>query len=136
MLPSIAFTIISVTNTTLTALITLFIIIILLIHLHHKRTATIILTTNTYVGILAFSIVLLSTRIDVLKADVLGMSVLNDRPLVACQFQGFLLYERFGCCYSSFVLQAIYRLLRVLYPRRLFLQVRTSIKYGELFQHT
>ncbi|CAF1378806.1 unnamed protein product [Adineta ricciae] len=110
------------TNTTLTALITLFIIVILLVHLQHKRTVTMLLTTNTYMGILAFSIVLLSTSIDVLKADVLGMSVLSEKSLVACQFQGFLIYERFGCCYSSFVLQAIYRLLRVLYPRRLFLQ--------------
>ncbi|CAF1375622.1 unnamed protein product [Adineta ricciae] len=129
MLPSIAFTIIWMTNTTLTALITLFIIVVLLIHLYHKRTVAMLLTTNTYVGILTFSIVLLSTSIDIFKADVLGMSVLIDKPLVACQFQGFLLYERCGCCYSSFVLQAIYRLLRVLYPRRLFLQ---SYKFNSI----
>ena len=128
MLPSIAFTIITVTNTALTALIALFIIAILLIHLHYKRTVAMLLTTNTYVGIFVFCIVLLSTDIDVLKADIFGMDALNGKPLVACQFQGFLIYESFGCCYSSFVLQAFYRLLRVLYPRRLFLQVCISLE--------
>ncbi|UJR19874.1 hypothetical protein I4U23_023007 [Adineta vaga] len=122
MLSSIAFTIVSVTSTSLTVLITLPIIIILSIHLRHERTAAILLPINTYVGILTFSIVFLSTNVNVLKGDLFGMAVLTGDELTKCQFQGFLIYERFGCCYLSFVLQAIYRLTRVLYPKRIFFQ--------------
>ncbi|UJR12848.1 hypothetical protein I4U23_017022 [Adineta vaga] len=56
------------------------------------------------------------------EKDLFGRDILTNHELTACQFQGFLIYERFGCCYLSFVLQAVFRLLKVLYPKRIFFQ--------------
>ncbi|CAF1547636.1 unnamed protein product [Adineta ricciae] len=122
MLSSIAFTIISIASTSFTILITLPIIIILYIRLHRERVTVILLSTNTYMGLLTFSIILLSTNINVLRADLSETSLVNTGGLTACQLLGFLVYERFGCCYSSFVLQALSRLLKVLYPKGTILQ--------------
>ncbi len=71
------------------------------------------------------SVAVLSATISVLKADLYGIPTLTDNELTGCRFQGFLIYETFGCCYMSFVLQAIYRLTKVLYPKYKFLQVYT-----------
>ena len=72
----------------------------------------------------AFSATLLSTTINVLRADLYGVAVLNDLNMTGCRFQGMLLFETFGCCNISFVLQAIYRFVRVIYARHKYLQVR------------
>ena len=123
---SIAFTLVTLTGSLFTILITLTMFIILVRHLRRDRDVGLLLILNTYVTMFVFSAVLLSTNINVLRADLYGIAVLNDLNMVGCRLQGFLLAETFGCCYMSFVLQALYRLVRVLYPKRKLLQVCSS----------
>ncbi|CAF4384217.1 unnamed protein product, partial [Rotaria sordida] len=65
---------------------------------------------------------MLSETIIVLKTDLYGTVDLIDKQSIGCRFLGFLAYETFGCCYMSLVLQAFYRLIRVVYSKYKFLQ--------------
>ncbi|CAF2600772.1 unnamed protein product [Rotaria sp. Silwood2] len=69
-----------------------------------------------------FSLVILLETINVFKVDFYGTATLTDKELITCRFLGFLTYETFGCCYMTFVLQAFYRLTRVVYSKYKFLQ--------------
>ncbi|CAF3881941.1 unnamed protein product [Rotaria sp. Silwood1] len=46
----------------------------------------------------------------------------TNKQLFECQLLGFLTYETGGCFYMSFVLQAFYRLIRVVYTKHKFLR--------------
>ncbi|CAF2807814.1 unnamed protein product [Rotaria sp. Silwood2] len=72
---------------------------------------------------IVFSLVPLSATINVHKADLYGIASLTDQQLIECRFHGFLTFETFGCCYMTFVLQAFYRLTRVVYSKYRFLQL-------------
>jgi hypothetical protein len=94
-----------------------------IVTLQRQQTVSFILITNTYAAIVAFSVVLLSVTINVLKAHLYGIINLSNNQLMSCRVQGFLIYETFDCCYMSFVHQALYRFTRVSYARYKFLQV-------------
>ena len=121
---NIAFTIVTLIGSSLTLLVTLTLIVIIVRHLQQERDVSLLLILNTYVTILAFSVVLLSTTITVLRADLYGVEFLNNFDMSGCRLQGYLLYEIFCCCYMSFVLQALYRLIRVIHAKHRQLQVR------------
>ena len=121
---TIAFTFATLLSTTLNVLITLTLIVTMIRHLRHERDVSLLLILNTYITVFAYSAVLLSTTINVLRADLYGVAVLDHLNLAGCQFQGFLHFALTGCCYMSFVLQALYRLARVVYAKHKFLQVR------------
>ena len=121
---SIAFTFVTVICTSITLVITLTLIVIIGSSLRRDRDVSLLLIFNTYVTIAILSLVLVTTRINVLRADFDDAPVLNDLDTTACRFHGFMLYETFCCCYMSFVLQALYRLIRVIYAKYKFLQVR------------
>jgi hypothetical protein len=123
MLSNVTFTFITLFSSILTILIALILLIILLFQLQQQRDVSLLLITNTYAGMIVFSVVLLSATINVFKADLYGFTDLTESELTGCRFQGFLLYETFGCFYMTFVLQALYSLIRVIYPRHRFLQV-------------
>ena len=123
MQPAIAFTYVTLLGSSLTLVITFVLLVLMFLHLRRERDVALLLTSNTYLTIFAFSAVLFSTTINVLRADLSGAAILDDLNMVGCHFQGFLLFETFGCCYMSFVLQAFYRLTRVIYPKLRFLQV-------------
>ena len=123
---SIAFTLVTLTGCIFTNLMTLAMIIILVRHLRRDRDVGLLLILNTYVIMFVFTVVLLSMTVNVLRADLYGVDVLNDLNMVGCRLQGFLLAETFGCYYMSFVLQALYRLIRVVYAKHKFLQVYDS----------
>ena len=123
MLSSITFTFITLFSSSLTILIALIVFIILSFHLRQQRDVALLLVANTYAAMLVFSVVVLSISIGVLKADLNGFSNHTGSELTACRFQGFLTYQAFGCFYMTFVLQAFYRLTRVIYAKHKFLQV-------------
>lgn len=123
MASSILFTFITVFSSSFAIFIAIILLIILLIHLQKRQDVSILLVTNTYAVIIVFASVVLSANINVLKADLYGTHNLTDDELTGCRFRGFLIYETFGCCYMSFVLQAFYRLTRVIYAKHKFLQV-------------
>lgn len=123
MLPSVAFTIISILSSSLALIVTFLSIIIFLIHLRHTRDVVILHLTNTYITIFLFSVVAMNIFIKVLRADLYGFDGLSDVELERCRMEGFLMFVSFGLCYLSFVLQAVYRLLRVIHPRHKLFQV-------------
>ena len=137
MQPAIAFTCVTLLGSSFTLVTTFVILFVMFLHLRRERDVALLLTLNTYLTIFAFSLVLLSVAVNVLRADLFGVAILDDLNMTGCRFQGFLLFETFGCCYMSFVLQAFYRLTRVIYPRRKFLQVcpctRIHIPYFRAF---
>lgn len=128
MLSNITFTLITLISSSLTILIAVILLILLFIYLRKKQDVPLLLITNTYTAMIGFSIFVLSANINVLKADLYGNINLTDNELIGCRFRGFLIYETFGCCYVSFVLQALYRLTRVIYARHRFLQVNIYLK--------
>ena len=119
----IAFTFITLVSCSFTVLIALTLVFIMIIHLRHKHDVSLLLVTNTYAAMGVFALMVLSTSINVAKADFYGNLTLTDEELIGCQFQGFLIYETFGCFYMSFVLQAFYRLTKVTCTKHKFLQV-------------
>ena len=123
MQPAIGFTFTALLASSLTLVSTLAILVPMFLHLRRERDVALLLIFNTYLTVFAFSLVLLSTTVNVLRADLFGVAILSDLNTTGCRFQGLLLFETFGCCYLSFVLQAFYRLTRVIYPKRKFLQV-------------
>ncbi|CAF4818589.1 unnamed protein product [Rotaria sp. Silwood1] len=52
----------------------------------------------------------------------------TNKQLFECQLLGFLTYETGGCFYMSFVLQAFYRLIRVVYTKHKFLRAPQSLR--------
>jgi hypothetical protein len=127
MLSNITFTFVTLFSSSLSIVIALILFIILVIHLRRQHDVSLLLVANTYAAMFAFSVVVLSATVNILKADLYGSTRLNENELTRCRFQGFLIYETFGCCYMSFVLQAIYRLTRVIYAKQRFLQVRSLL---------
>ena len=124
---TIAFTFVSLLCSSLTVLITVTLMVIIIRHLLRERDVSLLLILNTYLTMFAFSVTLLSTTINVLRADLHGVAILSDLNMAGCRFQGFLHFEFTGCCYMSFVLQALYRLARVVYAKHKFLQVRSQL---------
>ena len=129
---NIAFTFIALIGSTLGVITTLVILVIMILHLRRERDVALLLIANTYLTLFAFSIFLFSTSIHVLRADLFGVAILDDGNMGGCRFQGFMLYVTCGCCNTSFVLQAFYRLARVIYPKRKFLQVCPSTTFTVL----
>ncbi|CAF3534359.1 unnamed protein product, partial [Rotaria sp. Silwood2] len=79
--------------------------------------------TNTYAAMLVFSLMILSQTTNAVKADLFGSdSLIVDKQSNGCRLLGFFTYETFGCFYMTFVLQAFYRLTRVVYSKHRFLQ--------------
>ncbi|CAF3239430.1 unnamed protein product [Rotaria sp. Silwood2] len=118
MLFNIILTFIILISSSLTTLIAFTLLFILVIHLSQKKDVALLLATNTYAAMIAFSLIFLSQALIALKADLYGI----DKKLIGCQVLGFLTYETFGCLYMTFVLQAFYRLTRVVYTKYKFLQ--------------
>jgi hypothetical protein len=131
MQPAVAFTCVTLLGSSLTLVTTLVILVLMFLHLRRERDVALLLTFNTYLTIFAFSLVLLSVAINVLRADLFGVAILGDLNMTGCHFQGFLLFETFGCCYMSFVLQAFYRLARLLLATAalLILPIRLLLRY-------
>jgi hypothetical protein len=123
MLSSVTFTFITLLSSSLTVLIALILLIILLVQLKQQRDVSLLFITNTYAAMIVFAVVVLSATVNVLDADLHGFTNLTESELTGCRFRGFLIYEAFGCFYMTFVLQALYRLIRVIYPRNRILQV-------------
>ncbi|CAF3995968.1 unnamed protein product [Rotaria sordida] len=71
---------------------------------------------------LAFSLMILLLTINTLKGDLYGIDSLTNKKSIECRILNFLSYETFGCFYMSCVLQAFYRLTRVVYTKYKFLQ--------------
>ena len=122
----IIFTFVTLISASLALLITCPLIIVMINHLRKKHDVVLLLMTNTYITILAHSLILLLVYINVLRADLYGPFHANISNSATCHFQGFLLYVTFGWCYLSFILQAFYRFARVLYARRKIFQVCIS----------
>ena len=124
---SIAFTLVNLICSCLTLLFTSSLILVIALHLRRERDAPLLLILNTYLAMFAFSVVLLSTNINVLRADLYGVAVLNDLNMGGCRLQSFLLVGTCTCCNMSFVLQALYRFMRVIYAKHRLLQVSSLL---------
>lgn len=122
----IIFTLISLVSTSLAILIIGPLIVVMLNHLRRKHDVVLLLVANTYMTMLAHSLILLPVYIHILRADLYGSDNTNISDSSECRLLGFLLFVTFGWCYMSFVVQAFYRFTRVLYPRRKFFQVCIS----------
>ena len=130
MLSNIIFTCTTLISCILAILISITIFFILILHIKEKHDVPLLLTANTYIAMVVFSIVVLSENIFVLKMDLYGLTSISVKDWTGCGFLRFLTYERYGCFYMSFVLQALYRLTRVVYTKYKFLQV---CKFQEKF---
>ena len=123
MTATIAFTLISLISASLAIAITSVSLVLLVIHLRRTRDVVLLLLTNTYVTIFLFSLLVILINAKVIVADLYGFAGLNDSELVTCQVVGFVIFLTFGLCYMSFLVQALYRFTRVIYPKHRFLQV-------------
>ena len=123
MFPAILFTMISTICSSFALIITFCSIITFVVHLRNTRDVVVLHLTNTYVTIFMFSVVAMNIFIKVLRADLYGFNGLNQIELERCRIEGFMMFLSFGLCYMSFVLQAVHRLFRVIYPKHKFLQV-------------
>lgn len=119
----ILFTFVSSISSILTITVSTVFFIVLLRHIHRERDVSLLLIMNTYMSMIVFGCVVLSSTVNVLQADLFGMKNLTESELVGCRFRGFMIYETFGCFNMTFVLQAIFRLTRVIYAKYRFLQV-------------
>lgn len=127
MLPNIAFTFITLISAILAVVISLTLFIILILRLKRRKDVPILLAANTYAAMVIFSLVILSENTFVLRIDLYDSASLNSKYWMGCSFLGFFTYERYGCCYMTFVLQALHRLVRVVYTKYKFLQVSKTI---------
>lgn len=119
----ILFTFVILISSSLIIIVAIVLLIVLLRYLHRQRDVSLLLITNTYISMIVFACVVLSTIVNVLQADLFGMKNLSQSELIGCRFRGLMIYETFGCFNMTFVLQAIYRLTRVIYAKHKFLQV-------------
>ena len=100
--------------------------LILAVRLLKNRDVGLLLLANTYASIFAFSAMGLFVAVKVMKADIYGSTRPTTDEIVTCRLQSFFLYELFGCSYATFILQATYRLARVVYAKHKRLQVRIA----------
>ncbi|CAF1077022.1 unnamed protein product [Adineta ricciae] len=122
MLPSVAFTLVTMISSGLALLITFMMLIMMFVYLRSNRDIAFLLMINTYIAMFVFSFLVFYVNIYVFKSDLYGFSDLDTSHLNTCLLQGFLIYVAFACCYMSFVLQAFYRFTRVVYPKQRIFQ--------------
>ena len=77
MQPAIGFTFTALLASSLTLVSTLAILVPMFLHLRRERDVALLLIFNTYLTIFAFSLVLLSTTVNVLRADLFGEAILR-----------------------------------------------------------
>ena len=92
-------------------------------HLRRNRDVVLLLMTNTYIAMFAYSFIVFVININVLQADLSGSINVSTSNSSECRFQGFLQYATIGCCYMSFVLQASYRFTRIIYTKQKIFRV-------------
>ncbi len=95
---------------------TFFLLIILIDKTCH--TVLMMLTANSYLAKLIYGSDLLSVAVFTLHNDLKQIQYQDS----LCSFRGYLGYAAYGIMNYSFLLQAFYRYVTVVYPRHLFLQ--------------
>jgi len=85
-----------------------------------------LLVVNSCLSVFMFGCRMISLSIFTLINDVKEIELKDS----LCNFRGYFCYVTAGLLDSSFLLQAVYRYICVIYPNRLFIQ---SIKFQSLF---
>ena len=119
-LPAFILNIIALSNSFITTLICLIILIILILGRFYKKDVHLLLCTNTYVSILAYSLASGSLYIDTLRGDI--QSKYEMKSLSLCRIRGSLVLALFSAIFGAFSLQAFFRLCRVTYGQHKNLQ--------------
>lgn len=83
-----------------------------------KSNIPLILTCNTYLTSLTSSVIILRTVIETMMG-ILNYPIFYEGWI--CQINGYLIYVAIGNVFYSYVLQAIFRLFRVVFYRQRFL---------------
>lgn len=120
---TIIFTFVTLISSNLTIIVSIILFVAISKYLQRQRDVSLLLIANTYISMIVFASVVLSSIVNVLQADLSQTKNLTQTELIGCRFRGFMIYETFGCFNMTFVLQAVFRLTRVLYPKHKFLQV-------------
>ncbi len=112
--------IITLSNSCITSFICLIILIILIFRCFHMKDAHVLLCTNTYISILAYSLVSGSLYIDALRGDIQVTDEIKNITL--CRIRGSIVLALFSAIFGAFCLQASFRLCRIVYRQHRALQ--------------
>ncbi|CAF1412856.1 unnamed protein product [Adineta ricciae] len=113
-------TIISLVHGSITLIVCCTVVIGIAYHYYHyhrrmKRTekVTLMLSANIYIFMLIFMVILIANNAETLIGDMYGVDFSINRSL--CIFKGYFIVSICCATYSSFVIQAFYRLCRIVY---------------------
>ncbi|CAF0950734.1 unnamed protein product [Adineta ricciae] len=108
-------------NTFITSFICLVILITLVCRVALRKDVHLLLCTNTYVAILAYSLASGSLYIDALRGDVqMFADGLNDSLM--CQIRGSVVLALLSAIFGAFCLLAFFRLCRIVHRQKQFFQ--------------
>ena len=112
--------IITLSSTSITILICLIILLILISTRAYKKDVHLLLCTNTYLSILAYSLTSGSLYIDTLRGDL--QANYEVKYMVLCRIRGLLVLAFLSTIFGAFSLQAFFRLCRIVYRQHRRLQ--------------
>jgi hypothetical protein len=121
----------SLLNTIVATIISLFIIVYIVIiymskkHLKKSFHVSLVLTCNTSLSVICFSITLSLMSLASIGGDHNIIS-LNQMVFSVCHFRGFLNYIFITSLYLSYVLQAVYRFFRIVYHKHKYLRTLST----------
>ncbi|CAF1459645.1 unnamed protein product [Adineta ricciae] len=119
--PAVILNTVTLINTCITSFICLIILFMLICRLAFRKDVHLLLCTNTYVAILAYSLASGSLYIDALRGDIqMFADGLNDS--LTCQIRGSVVLALLAAIFGAFCLLAFFRLCRVVHRQKQFFQ--------------
>jgi hypothetical protein len=128
-----AFAITSLTLASCGVVFAMVTMILLLINLIRNRDVALLLLLNSYFTILLFCCVSIAVFSRVCRIYNYGITLMKDDELSPCRLEGFLIFLSGGLYHLSFFIQSMYRLLRIIYAKRKFLQVTIHVSYSTIY---
>ena len=119
-LPAFILNIVTLSNAFLSTCISIGVLLILFLTRAFAKDVHILLCTNTYLVIFAYSMLSGSLYLDALRGD-LGLTFETEVTNL-CRIRGSLVLALFSAMFGAFCLQAFFRLCRVVYHQYLILQ--------------
>ncbi len=112
--------IVTLSNSFISSIICLIVLIILIFGRFYMKDVHLLLCTNTYISILAYSLASGSLYIDTFRGDI--QSTYEIKTSILCQIRGSLVLALLSTIFGAFYLQAFFRLCRIGYQQHKILQ--------------
>lgn len=112
--------IVALSNSSITIVICVTILFILIFTGSYRKDVHLLLCTNTYLSILAYSVASGSLYIDTLRGDL--QSNYQVKSWILCRIRGSLVLAFLSAIFGAFSLQAFFRLCRIIYRQQQTLQ--------------